>query len=152
MTEIGFYHLTRATLEQALPNLLERVLAAGQRAVLRVGGPERLEALDRHLWTYRNDAFLAHGTKADGFAAEQPIWLTAGDDNPNGAKVLLLADGAPPEPMTGFDRVLDLFDGNDPDAVTSARERWKAAKAAGHKLVYWQQDEQGRWKKAAESS
>ena len=149
MTEVGFYHLTRSTLEQALPKLLERVLAAGQRAVLRVGPPERLDALDRHLWTYANDAFLPHGTKADGFAEDQPIWLTTGDDNPNGATVLLLADGAAPEPMTGYARVLDLFDGNDPDALAAARERWKAAKAKGMTLVYWQQDEQGRWKKAA---
>ena len=33
MTEIGFYHLTRAGPDQALPQLLGRTLAAGERAV-----------------------------------------------------------------------------------------------------------------------
>lgn len=151
MSEVGFYHLTRSTLEQALPRLLERVLGTGQRIVLRVGVPERLDALDRHLWTYANDSFLPHGTAADGFAELQPIWLTTGDDNPADATILVLADGAAPEPMAGYERILDLFDGNDPDALVAARERWKAAKAKGLKLTYWQQDEQGRWKKAQES-
>ena len=32
MAEIGFYHLARTTVEQALPKLLGRVLASGGRA------------------------------------------------------------------------------------------------------------------------
>ena len=76
MTEIGFYHLTRSPLEQALPRLLEKVLASGQRAVLRCPDRARMEALDRALWTYGKDSFLPHGTRADGFAEAQPIFLT----------------------------------------------------------------------------
>ncbi len=40
MTEIRFYHLTRATLETALPQMLEKTLERGQRAVVRVGSQE----------------------------------------------------------------------------------------------------------------
>lgn len=152
MTEIGFYHLTRGSLEQTLPRLLEKAMAAGHRVVLRAVTPERLEALDRHLWTYSKESFLPHGTKADGHAERQPIWLTTGPDVPNGASVLVLVEGAPTGDLAGFQRVLDLFDGNDPEAVDGARQRWREALAAGHKLVYWQQTERGSWAKAMEKN
>jgi DNA polymerase-3 subunit chi len=42
-----------------------------------------------------------------------------------------------------------MFDGNDYEAVTSARARWKTYKAAGHDLTYWQQTDRGGWEKKA---
>ena len=36
LTEVGFYHLTRSTLEEALPRLLEKAYAAGNRVLVRV--------------------------------------------------------------------------------------------------------------------
>ncbi len=101
------------------------------------------------LWTYRDDGFLPHGTVKDGHATEQPVWLTADDDNPNDAQVRFLADGADMPDYAGYQRVVLLFDGNDAEAVERARELWKAAKAAGHDATYWQQSERGRWEKKA---
>ncbi|HFA60280.1 MAG TPA: DNA polymerase III subunit chi [Rhodospirillales bacterium] len=146
--QVGFYHLTRSRLEEALPRLLEKVLEAGQRAVVRVADGEQLELLNRALWTYRRESFLPHGTRADGFAERQPIYLTAGLENPNGARVLVLVGGASTEGMADYARCLDLFDGNDPEAVAAARARWRAAREAGHELVYWQQKEGGGWQRA----
>ncbi len=146
--QVGFYHLTRSRLEEALPRLLEKVLEAGQRAVVRVADGEQLELLNRALWTYRRESFLPHGTRADGFAERQPIYLTAGLENPNGARVLVLVGGASTEGMADYERCLDLFDGNDPEAVAAARARWRAAREAGHELVYWQQKEGGGWQRA----
>src|SRR5262249_7644953 len=94
MAEIGFYHLTRKNLEQVLPELLEKTLQSGTRAVVRVGSVERAEALTQHLWTYNPNNFLPHGNAKDGNADRQPIWLTAEDENPNKAAFLFLADGA----------------------------------------------------------
>lgn len=150
MTEIGFYHLTRSTLEQALPRLLEKVVASGARAVVRVGAPERLEALDRHLWTYRPDSWLPHGCGADDHAAEQPVWLTTGTDRPNEASILVLVDGQPHEAIADYARVLDLFDGTNDSAVDAARQRWRLARERGDRLVYWQEIEGGGWRRAAE--
>jgi DNA polymerase-3 subunit chi len=147
MTEVGFYHLTRTPLERALPKLLERVLAGGMRAVVVSGSAERVEALNAALWTYEQLSFLPHGSVKDGQAEDQPIWLTTEDDNPNGANVLVLTDGVSSSKVGEFARCLDMFDGRDPDAVTAARERWKAMKAAGHTLAYWQQNEAGGWEK-----
>jgi DNA polymerase-3 subunit chi len=147
MTEVGFYHLTRTPLERALPKLLERVLAGGMRAVVVAGSAERVEALNAALWTYEQLSFLPHGSAKDGLAEDQPIWLTTEDENPNGASVLVLTDGVGSAQVGQFARCLDMFDGRDVDAVAAARERWKAMKAGGHTLAYWQQNEAGSWEK-----
>jgi DNA polymerase-3 subunit chi len=152
MTEIGFYHLTRSGLTQALPQLLARTLAAKQRAVVLCGNDDRVTALDRALWEGA-EPWLPHGTPADGDAELQPIWLATDDlapsgAAPNGAKFLFLVDGTPTARLAAFDRVFDLFDGNDPPAVEAARDRWRTAKAAGHTLTYWQQGARG-WEKKA---
>ena len=149
MTEIGFYHLTRTPLERALPALLEKALAAGMRAVVMAGSEERIEALNQLLWSYEERSFLPHGSKRDGRPERQPVWLTTEDENPNGADCLVLTDGAVATRVGAFRRCLDLFDGQDPDAVEAARLRWKDWKAAGHELSYWQQDESGRWQRKA---
>jgi DNA polymerase III subunit chi len=148
MTEIGFYHLFATPLEQALPKLLEKALAKGFRAVVMAGSAERVEQLDAVLWTYEDASFLPHGTARDGYAERQPVWLTTEDENPNAATILLLTDGARSARLGTYERCLDLFDGQDEAAVTAARERWKAAKAAGHSLTYWQQTGSG-WEKKA---
>lgn len=146
--EIGFYHLTRSRIEEALPRLLEKILAAGHRVVLRVPDAERLESLNRHLWTYARDSFLPHGTRADGYAQRQPIFLTTEVENPNGADVLVLVGESEVPVVEGFARVVDMFDGGDAEAVEAARRRWRHWREAGHTLVYWQQDETGGWRRA----
>jgi DNA polymerase-3 subunit chi len=140
---VDFYHLQTAPLEKALPQLLEKVLQSGQRAVVMAASEDRIEALSALLWTYHADAWLPHGTVKDGFAPHQPIWLTTTEENPNGARVLVLTDGMTAQRLDAFDRCLDLFDGTSDTAVAGARARWGAAKAAGHELHYWQQTETG---------
>jgi DNA polymerase-3 subunit chi len=141
VTDIGFYHLTRTTAEAALPQLLGRTLAAGERAVVLCRTEARLAALDEALWACAQPDWLPHGTARDGDADLQPIWLTVTDEAPNGARFLFLLEGAETARIADFARVFDLFDGNDPDAVAAARLRWAAAKQAGHTLTYWQQGE-----------
>ena len=148
MTEIRFYHLTRKTLEQALPELLEKTVERGLRAVVMAGSPERAEALNQHLWTYRPDGFLPHGGAKDGHAELQPVWLTAEDERPNNATFLFLTDGAESAHIGDYTRVCELFDGTNDEAVASARRRWAVYKDAGHDLSYWQQGERG-WTNSA---
>src|SRR3984893_9741835 len=149
MTEILFYHLDRQPLERVLPDLLERCLERGWRAVVQVGSEERRDALDSHLWTYREERFLPHGTIMDGSAEAQPIWLTVGPENPNGASVRFLADGVEMAEIQTYARDVFLFDGNDEDTAQRARAWWMAVRAAGHEATYWQQTERGRWEKKA---
>ena len=76
MTEILFYHLQGQKLENVLPALLEKSLERGWRVVVQGSIEERIEALDAHLWTYRDDGFLPHGTWRESEAAQQPVLLT----------------------------------------------------------------------------
>jgi DNA polymerase-3 subunit chi len=148
MTEILFYHLKGQSLEQVLPPLLQKSLERGWRVVVQASSDERVEALDAHLWTWRDDAFLPHGTSRDSEAAEQPIVLTADTENPNGAAVRFLVDGANLAAGAGnYERIVLLFDGDDPEAVEMARLRWNEAKASGAEVTYWKADENGRWQR-----
>lgn len=149
MTEVLFYHLEHQPLERVLPSLVERTLERGWRAVVQAGSEERVEALDTLLWTYREESFLPHGTRRDGNSAEQPVYLTSNEENPNKAGVRFLVDGAETAELSGYDRVVYLFDGRDETAVAKAREQWKAAKGAGCQVTYWQQSSEGRWEKKA---
>jgi DNA polymerase-3 subunit chi len=146
-TEVLFYHLELQTLEKVLPSLVEKTLERGWRAVVQSGSQERLAALDLALWTYKEDSFLAHGTAKDGFAAEQPVYLTTTGETPNGAGVRFLVDGAEAESFSGFVRIVYLFDGNDEAAVKIARSQWTVAKGAGCPVTYWQQSAAGRWER-----
>ena len=151
MTEILFYHLQGQKPEGVLPTLLEKSLQRGWRVVVQGSSEERIEALDAHLWTYRDDAFLPHGTWREQDAAQQPVLLTLNEGNPNAANVrFFLIDGAalPADPQE-YERIVLLFDGDDEEAVASARGAWSDVKAKGLEATYWQPDAQGRWVKKA---
>ena len=143
MTEIRFYHLERTPLERVLPKMLETALQRDWRAVVIAGSEDRVEALNALLWVYDKDGFLPHGSRREGHAERQPVWLTTENENPNGAHVAFLVDGATLRDPAGFELCCELFDGADGEAVARARAHWKAAKEAGHTVTYWQQTGSG---------
>lgn len=149
MVEVLFYHLTESTLEEALPGLLERSLARGWRAVVQTGTEERRDALDTHLWTFRDDSFLAHATEREAYPQDQPVLLTTGADNANGAQIRFLVDGATPPDLSAYQRAVFMFDGHDQLQLEAARGHWKMVKAAGHTVTYWQQTPDKRWERKA---
>ncbi len=148
---IDFYHLQNQTLEDVLPKLLSKAYDTGQRIVVKIGTDERVEFLNTHLWTFEEGSFLPHGSKKDGNADLQPIWLTSGDEIPNGASIMFWVDGAEGkvETMPEITRVLNIFDGNSEQALQQARRLWKELKAAGYEVYYWQQDTTNRWQQKA---
>jgi DNA polymerase-3 subunit chi len=141
MAAIGFYHLSRTALGQALPRLLSRTLAAGQRALVLGTSAAGLHSLSAALWA--QPEWLPHGLAADGDPDLQPIWLSLEAEALNGARYLFLTEQAATAALDRFDRVFDLFDGNSQEAVAAARERWRIVKSAGHAVTYWQQTETG---------
>jgi DNA polymerase III subunit chi len=148
MTEVLFYHLQDMTLENVLPPLLEKSLERGWRVVVQSTSEERADALDAHLWTYRDDSFLPHATWRVGDAAEQPIVLTAGEGNPNRANVRFLVDSAAlPVDSESYQRLVLVFNGDNSDALAAARGVWTDCKTRGFEVTYWQADERGRWQK-----
>lgn len=149
MAEVLFYHMTESTLEEALPALLEKTLQRGWRAVVQTGTDERRDALDAQLWTFREDAFLAHGTDRDPHAGEQPVLLTTGAANQNGASVRFIVDGARAGDLSAYERVVFMFDGHDQAQIEAARGEWKSLKEGGHDVTYWQQSADRRWERRA---
>ena len=147
VTEVGFYHLTKTPLDHALLRLLEKVLMAGKRAVVRTSSEERVEFLNGALWTIDSTSFLPHGTNKEGNPSRQPVWITKDNDNPNKAEVLVLTDGAEPKFFDEFERCVEIFDGNDELAIIAARERWEELQRTGIALTYWEQTRVGSWQK-----
>ncbi len=145
MTAISFYHLTSTPLQRALPKLLEKIVAGGHKTLVVTDSDEESERLNQLLWTYDPDSFLPHGTAKDGRAEDQPVLIAADMAPANDARMLLITCGRMAEKPEQFDRVLDMFDGNDAEAVTAARTRWAAYKNAGHMLTYQQQTASGGW-------
>ena len=147
MSEFRFLHLERRRIDQALPDILEDALAAGWRVVIQAASEERIEALNERLWTYSDESFLPHGSARDGDPHAQPIYLTAGEDNPNGAQLRVLLSGVPAAALAeaGYERVALLFDGRDEEAVADARRQWTEVRAAGVAPSYWREGEGGGW-------
>ena len=109
------------------------------------GSKERVEALNVMLWTYDPGAFLPHGSAGDGHDSQQPLWLTVSAENPNGADILVLTDGVNREDLDGFEKCLEIFDGNNESALALARERWNVYEQAGYPLTYYEQTVHGGW-------
>lgn len=147
--EIWFYHLERSSLDQVLPELLEKTLQRGWKALVRTSQPERIEHLDGFLWSWRDDSFLPHGTADEPMAERQPVLLTTGLDNPNGAQALFLIDGAEAGDLTPHERCIILFDGRDEAALTAARKSWKQFKKDERSVSYWKQGAERGWEKQA---
>ena len=149
MAELWFYHLERAAVEDALPELLTRLLDRGGRAVVTSPDETRLETLDARLWTWREDSFLPHGRDSEPHAPRQPVLLSDAPRNVNGASMLFCLDGADPEDLAGWERVVVMFEDADQAALAKARALWSSAKQDSVPVSYWRQSPEGRWEKKA---
>ena len=147
-TEVRFYHLERSGLDQALPGLITKALETGRRVLVKMADERAVERMNEHLWVYNPNSFIPHGAKKDGNAERQHVYLTANDDNPNNADVLILTGGAQAADIKNFKLCCEMLDGRDEAAVSDARARWKTYKDAGYAVAYWQQGEKG-WEKKA---
>ena len=151
MSRIDFYHLQKQTLEQVLPKLLEKAYETGMKIKIKIGNEARVEFINSLLWTYNEETFIPHGSKKDGFAKDQPIWLSSDDDNPNQAEILFLVDGASFDinNSDNFLRIINIFDGNDEVSLQQARNFWKEINSTDCEKNYFQQDDNGRWNEKA---
>lgn len=149
MTEIRFYHLQKQSPDQALPAILGKAYEAGYKSLVKLATKADCTHLNNHLWTYHPQSFLPHDTEASAQAAAQPILLSSSGANHNKATMILVADGSQPDGLDDFTLCCDMFNGQHPESVEKARERWKAYKEAGHTISYWIQDETGKWSQKA---
>lgn len=118
MTDVLFYHLTETRLEDALPPLIDKSVERGWRVAVQTRELTRRDALDQHLWTFREESFLPHGTDEADFAESQPVLLTVTSDNANAATVRFIVDGAEP-PLT------DAYERPSSCSTVTTRCSWK---------------------------
>lgn len=150
MTETLFYHLERRTLDEVLPELVQKSLERGWKALIRADSAERAETIDTLLWTFDDQAFLPHAQRGDGDTARQPVLIGVEESNDNDAQILFCICAAAPSDWTGvsnLSRIVLLFDGRDEAALGAARTAWKDAKAAGHDVTYWKESPSGKFEK-----
>ncbi len=147
-TEAWFYHLERGTVDDVLPELLEKTLARGWRAIVRSTDPAVLARLDAWLWTCRDESFLAHCRSGEPNASRQPILLTEGEEPENAAQALFVLD-EPPGGLDRYERCIVLFQGDDEVALARSRRLWSRYKAAGSSVAYWKQQETRGWTRQA---
>jgi len=149
-----FYHLTRDPVEVTLTKLAGLAIGQGWNVLVRARDAGRIDWLDQKLWLMGGDeSFLPHGVAGGPNDADQPILLSSGDENANGAVYVMSLDGAEisAEEVAKAERGVILFDGHDPDAVAHARVQWKTLTDGGCAAEYWS-EETGRWEKKAEKA
>jgi DNA polymerase-3 subunit chi len=149
MTEVLFYHLERARLEQVLPELVMKCLERGWHSVIQTDTEEQADTFSSLLWSFRDDSFIPHGTARDGFSDRQAVFLTSDTQNPNRAKIRFILNGAQLKDSTDYLRIIYLFDGNNDEAVAMARKNWSEARRADYNVTYWRQNAQGKWEQKA---
>lgn len=148
MGEIRFYHLQNQPLEQVLPALLNKAWQNGHKILVKTRA-DQVQNINDYLWTYRPDSFLPHGTKKEGHAEMQPIFITDEEENLNGADVLVTTHNAECAMQDQFDLCCEMLNGRIEEEVKAARERWKIYKDKGFTVTYWQQNERGGWEQKA---
>lgn len=145
--QVDFYHLTAIPLDRALPQIAEKVVASGARLLIVTGDAAQRAALDRLLWLYAPDSFLAHAELGSGDDSAQPILIAGDIDAANAARHIALVDGVWRDDALDFDRAFHFF---DDEAIREARLAWKAlGDRDAVQRRYWKQNDAGRWEQAA---
>lgn len=148
-TAVRFYHLQRQGEMDVLPLLLGKACVQGHKIVVKCRDEAQVQSVNDFLWTFDASSFLPHGAGQDENAALQPIWITAQDERPNDADVLILMHGADSDMTSDFTLCCEMLDGHDGAGVDNARVRWKVYKERGFDVTYWQQSVHGAWEKKA---
>lgn len=160
---ITFYQTkgtTPATEDAVLPELLEKMRAAGHNILLQCPTINRMDRLNSTLWSLSPTSFLPHGTAGDGHLKHHPIFLTTEPTNPNNATTAL-AIGTPPD-FQALQKILPkgakigfIFNQSE-NSAANARQAWKTLKESAKENAennptpcqYFAQTENGWQKKA----
>ena len=153
MTDIRFYHLTRSTVDEALPQIVIKAMSRDMKIFVQTCDEGRVDDISAKLWSFSKTDFIPHGTSTNDpkgeDAVHQPLWISDKDDNKNDATLLMLSDGIQHDDPSQYEMMCYFFDGTNEKDVQAAREYWKALKDKGLDLTYWQQDDRGSWAQKA---
>jgi DNA polymerase-3 subunit chi len=146
MPSFSFYHLSKSTLEEALPKIMEKLLAAEGRAVLLFQNKEILKRIDEVLWSVGGTRFIPHCREDENDKDQNPVYLTTTEENPNNSNFLVLIAAVQTEYFNKFEKNIIIFSNYDDNELNSARNLWKKLKSEGNfELKYFLQDDKGNW-------
>lgn len=132
MTKISFLHSARDRL-QSIAAWLGQASKEGTRVLVYVPTSERREQLDRLLWTHPATGFTPHCRAEDTLAAETPIVLASGIENPlHDGCLLNLSDEIPPG-FSRFQQLIEIVSVDDADRLPG-RERFRFYRERGYPL------------------
>ena len=137
MTEVGFHFNVPDRTAYAC-RLLRKATRLGARVA--VTAPlATLRTLDRALWTFEPEEFVAHavlpaGAPVPDRLARTPVWLAERPDDVAVHEVLVNLGDAPPPGFERYARLIEIV-GSDGADRAAARERWKHYAARGYALT-----------------
>jgi DNA polymerase III subunit chi len=135
MTRVDFYLDAESKLAVAA-RLAQKSLGAGMRLAIYAPDEETAERIDRSLWTFAPNAFVAHSMEDSPLASESPVVILqqissrATLDFPI---LINLADRAP-DGIMAFKRIIEIVTLDDEDKA-SARERFKTYRELGCEML-----------------
>ena len=140
---VDFYQLGAEPPERTIPLLAAKARQAGAKLLVVSGDDAQLRAISQALWSEASDQFLANGIAGKGHEARQPILLSQACEAANGARLVVLADGAWRDEAVQFDRALLLFgDGG----IEGARATWRQLGERDDVERHFWKQENGRWR------
>ena len=153
MTQLHFYRVSNSPFVPVLAALLRRYVDNGLRTVVRGVSLQRMEKMDKELWSIPGDGFLPHGMANSAYEAEHPILITVEKRVIGLADGLVAIDGAEVEleEASEFKRISFVFEREASDELNSARKHWKLFSESEHPMQYWNYED-GRWAKVAEAN
>ena len=150
MSEVFFYHLTKTTLEIALPKILERALSEKWSIEIRTSANTNLDEISNAIWRGPEESFLPHCLEDHEDLQDYPIVLCKSPLK-DWRDCLIVVDQADlkENEVKNYKRVCLIFDAKIEVELSKARKSWKKLSEEGINTTYWAEDK-GRWVKKIE--
>lgn len=135
MTRVDFYHDADDRLAVAA-RLAQKGVAAGKRLLISAPDANTASQIDRILWTFAPQSFVAHASEGSPLTDESPVVIT--QKFPGNATstfgILINLDQDLPADISGFERVIEIVSRDETDKGY-ARLRYKAYRELSCELV-----------------
>lgn len=147
MSEVFFYHLTKTTLEIALPKILERALSEKWSIEIRTSANTNLDEISNAIWRGPEESFLPHCLEDHEDLQDYPIVLCKSPLK-DWRDCLIVVDQADlkENEVKNYKRICLIFDAKIEAELSKARKSWKKLSEEGINTAYWAEDK-GRWVK-----
>lgn len=147
MSEVFFYHLTKTTLEIALPKILERALSEKWSIEIRTSANTNLDEISNAIWRGPEESFLPHCLEDHEDLQDYPIVLCKSPLKDWRDCLIIVGQADLKEnEVKNYKRICLIFDAKIEVELSKARKSWKKLSEEGINTSYWA-EAKGRWVK-----